>query len=111
DQALYEQIDDALDRLRQGQKATLSIRGANWYQDLVQQADDFDGYCGGLVKQAVAALTELAQQAAPEPPSAVWLTYAAGRLPGLATSLHDHMAERTGVCVLPADAGARAAVG
>ncbi|MFL5340529.1 MAG: hypothetical protein ACJ8F7_10300 [Gemmataceae bacterium] len=109
DQALYEQIDDALDRLRAGQKATLSVRGANWYQDLVQQADDFDGYCAALVKQAVALLAELAQQAT-EPPGAVWLTHAAGRLPGLVAALHDHTAEGADVTVLPADAGARAAV-
>jgi len=109
DQALYEQLDDAIDRVRKGQKATLSIRGANWYQDLVQQSDDFDGYCAGLVKQAVFAMKELTLTA-PEPPVTVWLTHTAGRLPGLAAALHEHAAERSEVSVLPADFGARAAV-
>ena len=110
EQALYEQIDDALDRLRQGQKVTLNIRSTHWYQDMAQQTEDFDGYCAALVKQAIANLLDLAQTAAPEPPHAVWLTHDVARLPGLIAALNENMAERTGLAVLPADAGARAAV-
>jgi hypothetical protein len=109
EQTLYDQIDDALDRVRQGQKVTLNIRSTHWYQDMIQQTDDFDGYCTALVKQAVAALLELAQTG-PEPPQAVWLTHDAARLPGLIAALNDNTAERTGLAVLPPDAGARAAV-
>jgi hypothetical protein len=110
EQALYEQIDNAVEQASRGQKVTLSVRSEHWYQDLIQRQDDFDGYCAGLVKQAVGALHELAQNAAPDPPIAVWLTHAAGRLPGLASALHQNMAERTELLVLPAQAGARAAV-
>jgi hypothetical protein len=109
EQALYDQIDDALDRMRQGQKVTLNIRSTHWYQDMIQQTDDFDGYCSAQVKQSVAALLELSQTA-PEPPNAVWLTHDAARLPGLISALNENMAERTGLAVLPPDAGARAAV-
>jgi hypothetical protein len=110
EQALFEQLDDALDRLRDGQKVDLTVRSTHWYQNLILQPDDFDGYCAPMARQTVAALQELLQAHSPEPPQAVWLTHAAGRLPGLAAALHSHMAERTGVAVLPADAGARAAV-
>jgi hypothetical protein len=109
EQTLYDQIDDALDRIRQGQKVTLNIRSTHWYQDMIQQTDDFDGYCAALVKQAVAAMLELAQTG-PEPPHAVWLTHDAARLPGLIAALKENTAERTGLAVLPPDAGARAAV-
>src|SRR5262249_20832190 len=109
EQTLYDQIDDALDRIRQGQKVTLNIRSTHWYQDMIQQTDDFDGYCSAQVKQSVAALMELAQTA-PEPPHAVWLTHDAARLPGLIPALNENMAELTGLAVLPPDAGARAPV-
>ena len=95
--------------MRQGQKVTLNIRSTHWYQDMIQQTDDFDGYCAALVKQAVAVLLELAQTG-PEPPHAVWLTHDAARLPGLIAALNDNMAERTGLAVLAPEAGARAAV-
>ena len=110
EQALYEQIDDALERLKQGQKIDLTVRSLHWYQNLILQADDFDSFCSAMTRQAASALNEMLQSAAPEPPQAVWITHAAGRLPGLVTALHAIMAERTGIAVLPPDAGARAAV-
>ncbi|HLW67497.1 MAG TPA: hypothetical protein VKS79_19435 [Gemmataceae bacterium] len=110
EQALYDQLDDALDRLLQSQNVEFTIRSEHWYQQLPQQPEDFISYCSGLVKQTVALARELVQGLLPEPPHAVWLTYAAGRLPGLALGLHQHMAERTGAAMLPADAGARAAI-
>ena len=110
EQTLYDQLDDALDRVLQGQNVEFTVRSEHWYQQLPQQPEDFVSYCSGLVKQTVAMARELVQGLLPEPPQAVWLTYAAGRLPGLAMALHQHMAERTGAAMLPADAGARAAV-
>jgi hypothetical protein len=110
EQALYEQIDDSLDRLRQGQKIELTVRSIHWYQNLVLQPDDFDAFCAPLAKQAALSLREMVQSVAPEPPQAVWLTYSAARLPGLADALHTYMAERTGLAELPPDAGARAAI-
>lgn len=109
EQALFEQIDSALDRVRSGRKVDLTIRSTHWYQNLIQNADDFDGYCNALAKQSASLLRDL-MLSAPEPLQAVWLTHAAGRLPGLANALHEQLTERAGVSVLPADAGARAAV-
>jgi hypothetical protein len=110
EQILYDQLDESLDRLLQGQRIELTIRSDSWYQNLPQQADDFEGYCATLVKQTVVAVREHVQALSPEPPHAIWLTHAAGRLPGLAMALHQHMAERTGVALLPPEAGAKAAV-
>jgi hypothetical protein len=110
EQALFEQIDDALSRLRQGQHVDLTVSSTNWYQNLILQPDDFDAFCAPLAKQAATALREMVQSVAPEPPQAVWLTHAASRLPGLADALHAYMSERTGLAVLPPDAGARAAI-
>jgi hypothetical protein len=109
EQALYEQIDDAMERARQGQRMDLSVRTTQWYQNLIQTSEDFEGYCAGQIKTAVASLRELVQ-AAPEPPQAVWLTSPAARLPGLAVALHAHLPERTGLAAMPPDAGARAAL-
>lgn len=109
EQALFEQIDDALERLRHGQRVEMVVRSTHWYQNLIQSSEDFEAYCAPLIKASLAAIHELVQSSAPEPPQGVWLTHAAGRLPGLATALHTHSAERTGLAVLPADAGPRAA--
>jgi hypothetical protein len=110
EQSLYEQIDDAIDRLLEGQSIEMNVRSEHWFQKLPQKPEDFVVYCSPLVKQTVTVARELVQAQLPEPPQVVWLTHAAGRLPGLATALHEHMAERTGVMMLPADAGARAAL-
>jgi hypothetical protein len=109
EQTLYEQIDDAMERARLGQRIELTVRTTQWYQNLFQTSEDFETYCSALTKSAVAMLRELTQTA-PEPPQAVWLTSAAARLPGLAVTLHAHMPERTGLAAMPPDAGARAAL-
>ncbi len=109
EQALYEQIDDALERARQGQRVELTVRTTQWYQNLLQTGEDFEAHCASQIKTAIASLRELVQSA-PEPPQAVWLTMPAARLPGLAVGLHSHLPERTGLAALPPDAGARAAL-
>jgi hypothetical protein len=111
EQSLYEQIDDALDRARHGQKIDLTVRSAHWFQNLVQGSDDFDGYCAPLVRQTVAGLSALLRDAAADPPDAVWVTHAAARLPGLLNAVHQLASERTRLVALQPDAVARAGVG
>jgi hypothetical protein len=111
EQSLYEQIDDALDRGRHGQKIDLTVRSAHWFQDLVQRSDDFDGYCAALVRQTVAGLSALLRDTASDALDAVWVTHAAARLPGLMTAVHQFTTERTRLVALPPDAVARAGVG
>jgi len=109
EQALYEQLDDALERTRHGQKVDLTVRSEHWFQNLVQQPDDFDGFCTGLMKQSLDSIRELVVSAQlAEPLRAVLFTNAAGRLPGLVEALQKHMPERTTVKVLPPEAVAQA---
>jgi hypothetical protein len=105
EQALYEQLEPALDRTRLGQPVTLSVRSAHWYQDLVHQADDFEAFCATLAKQGGEGVRELVRSAKLAlPPRAVWLTHAAARLPGLANAIHQNLPEQTEVLALPPNA-------
>ncbi len=108
EQSLFEQLDEALDRARAGQRVSLTIRTAHWYQDLVLQPDELEGYCSALAQAGADAVRELIASL-PAPPRAVWLTHAAGRLPGLGLAIHQTSPEGTSVEVLPAGAVAHAA--
>ncbi len=110
EQALFEQLDSAMESLRQEPRVELIIRSTHWYQTLLQTADDFARYCGNLVKASLAGLREFLQPLVAEPPTAVWLTHAAGRLPGLVAAVESFTAERTAVEVLAPDAACRAAL-
>ncbi|HET6573621.1 MAG TPA: hypothetical protein VFG68_08475 [Fimbriiglobus sp.] len=110
EQALYEQLDGALDRTQLGHPVTLGVRGSHWYQDLVLRASDLDGYCAAPAKLGADGVRELVRSAnLPVPPRAVWLTHAAARLPGLAAAIHQGVPEQTEVLALPPNAAADAA--
>jgi hypothetical protein len=108
EQALFEQLDDALDRLRTGQRVSLTVRTAHWYQDLPLQPDELEGYCTALAQAGAEAVREMIA-GLKSPPRAVWLTHSAGRLPGLGLAIHQATPEGTAVEVLPAGAVAHAA--
>ncbi len=106
---LYDQIEEAVDRARTGQRISLSVRATHWYQDLVLTPrrsrcvlHPGSGVGPDEVRHLLGSLNE------PEPPRAVWLTHDAGRLPGLAAALHQNMTEKTNVRVLHPEAAARA---
>lgn len=110
EQALYEQLDGALDRTQLGHPVTLGVRGSHWYQDLVLRASDLDGYCAALARLGADGVRELVRSAnLPVPPRAVWLTASAARLPGLAAAIHQGVPEQTEVMTLPPNAVADAA--
>lgn len=109
EQMLFDQIEEAIDRARTGQRVALSVRSTHWYQDLVVTPADLDAFCTPLwraaadeVRHLVAGLNEA------EPPRAAWLTHDAGRLPGLAAALHQNTTERTNVRILHPEAAAAA---
>jgi hypothetical protein len=108
EQSLFEQLDDALDRARAGQRVSLTVRTAHWYQDLILQPEELDGYCAALSQTAADSVRELVA-GLPAPPRAVWLTHSAGRLPGLGLAVHQNTPEGTAVEVLPPGAVAHAA--
>lgn len=110
EQRLYDQLDAALDRVRYGHPVAFGVRAAHWYQDLVVPPAEFDTACAALAKPAVAGIADLGRTCGlPDPPRAVWLTPAAGTLPGLAAGLYANSPERTDVAVLNKDAVAHAA--
>jgi hypothetical protein len=110
EQALFEQLPDALDLSAQGHAVTVAVRAAHWFQELTHRPADLEGYCSGLAKQASEGVRELVGSVGlPAPPKAVWLTAAAGRLPGLAGSVYRNSFVRTAVDTLPENAVAEAA--
>lgn len=110
EQAIYDQLDAVMDNARQAQKATVHVRAEHWFQDIVLQPDEVEGFCGGLVTAAVEGLRLLlADGGLAVPLRAVWLTHAAGRLPGLAARIYRSTPEHTAVSILPANAAAEAA--
>jgi hypothetical protein len=108
EQALYEQLENAIDHLRAGNRVNLTIRTDHWFQDVSQTTEDFDGHCAPLARGGAEAVRDI-MNSLETPPRAVWLTHDAGRLPGLAKALHTHTPERTVVEVLPPAALAQAA--
>ncbi|MBV9155483.1 MAG: hypothetical protein JO097_04430 [Acidobacteriaceae bacterium] len=110
EQALFEQLDEALDRTRSGQRISLCVRTARWFQDVIQQPDEFESHCAALARLAGESLRDFTNGIGlAEPPRAVWLTDSAGRLPGLVRAVHANTPEGTAVEVLPPSAIAAAA--
>lgn len=110
EQALFEQFDDALDRTRAGQRVNLTLRTKHWFQDVIQQPEDFDGHCAALARGAAESIRDfLSESGLPIHPRAVWMTHEAGRLPGFARAIHQNTPEGTAVEVLPPNAVAQAA--
>ena len=110
EQALFEQLDEALDRARAGQRSSLCVRTAHWFQDVVQQPEEFENHCAALARLAGDSVRDFTNGIGlTEPPRAVWLTDAAGRLPGLVRAVHANTPEGTTVEVLSPNALAAAA--
>jgi hypothetical protein len=110
EQALFEQLDEALDRTRAGQRIGLTIQTAHWFQDLSQQPEEFEAHCAPLWRLAGDSIRDFTNGIGlAEPPRAVWLTDAAGRLPGLVRAVHANTPEGTAVEVFPPNAVAAAA--
>ncbi len=110
EQALYEQLDEAIDRARAGQRMSLFVRTAHWFQDVIQQPEEFEAHCAALARLAGDSVRDFTNGIGlAEPPRAVWLTDAAGRLPGLVRSIQANTPEGAAVEVLPPGAVAAAA--
>lgn len=76
----------------------------------MQQPDELEAACAALTRGAGEAVRELlGTEGLAAPPRAVWLTHAAGRLPGLARAVHQNTPDGTAVEVLPPGAVAQAA--
>jgi hypothetical protein len=109
EQGMYDQLDLLLEQTRTAQRATMQIRGEHWFQDLAHAPEQVEGYCTALVNTSAEGLQQLLQSSALKaPPTAVWFSHAAGRLPGLAAKIYKHSPEQTTVSILPQNAAAEA---
>jgi hypothetical protein len=105
EQALFEQLDEAFDRARAGQRISLTVRTAHWFQDVIQQPEEFESHCSALSRFAGDAIRDFTNGVGlAEPPRAVWLTDTAGRLPGFVRAVHANVPEGTAVEILPPNA-------
>jgi hypothetical protein len=88
EQSLYEQIDPILDVCRQGRMAEAAVQTSQWYQNLIVQPAELATACAALRRQSVDAMRAL-QTATLRPggTSAILLTDAVARLPGLAAAI------------------------
>jgi len=134
EQALYDQLDGALDACRRGQVAELIVRLAQWGQNILLRPDELAASCAPLVRQALAEMRGQRDMLPLGTTPVVLVTDAAGRLPGLVRALDqvvgtgaarprrdpdgddfglglidDDFTERGSVSVLSPDAAARAA--
>ena len=110
EQAMFDQLSDALDLSAHGHSVTLTVRSAHWYQDLTHRPTEFDAYCTTLANTAADNIREVVWSAGLSvPPRVVWLTAAAARLPGLGTAIYRSSPESTTVDALPETAAAEAA--
>jgi hypothetical protein len=93
EQALYDQLDAALDLCQSRQMADLVIQTANWCQNLVWRPDDPATACAPLAAQALDEMRDLEEQHGS--PVHVLVTAAAARLPGLVPLLNEALWQPT----------------
>jgi hypothetical protein len=134
EQALYEQIEPALEVCGQGQLAEVAVQTTQWYQNLIVQPGELIAACASLARQTLDAMRALQTSFLHHGPAgAVLLSSAAAHLPGLTATVEACVGEsaavlgpestddfgealveggslgQAAVYILPADAAARAA--
>jgi hypothetical protein len=93
EQALYDQLDAALDACRRGQTADLIVHMAQWGQNVLLRPDELAAAVAPLVRQALTEMRALRQTLPPGLTPVGLVTDAAGRLPGLVRALEEAFAE------------------
>jgi hypothetical protein len=93
EQALYEQLDAAMDACRQGPLVEFLIQTAHWYQNLMLRSEEVVAFCSRLASQARESARAVFAAVSAGTPSAIILTEAAGRLPGLVAALEGEVAD------------------
>jgi hypothetical protein len=94
EQALYDQIEDALDGVGRGESPEFLMQTNHWYQHLVLRPDEFTACCSRLVGQVVQAIQEmLTTTSARETLRVALVSRAAARLPGLVPALQNTLPE------------------
>jgi hypothetical protein len=109
EQLLYDQLDAVFDAGRQGEMVEVVVRTAGWCQNLFLPPEQVREFCAPPAGEAAEEFEAALAAAPPEPLAGVWLTHAAGRLPGLGAAVRELVGETTPVAALPPDAPARTA--
>jgi hypothetical protein len=84
EQSLYDQIEDAFDRIGSGKMVELLIQTPNWFQNLLLRSEELASFCAGLVQESLKSIPSVLGQSTP---AVVLISAAAARLPGLAAAL------------------------
>jgi hypothetical protein len=137
EQALFDQLGEVMEACRHGRPAHIAFQTAQWYQQLTLAPEEIEALCAVLTRQTLAEVQEVFAAPWPAgPPSGVFASDAAARLPGLVPAVQAaleawraalvegapaplppedfgegllDMESGSGVEALPADAAARAA--
>jgi hypothetical protein len=109
EQLLYDQLDDVFEVSGQGQMVEVVIRTALWCQNLILQPEQVRAFTHSLLRQTLEECLAVFEAADNGGPTAILVTAAAGRLPGLVEAFHEQTPAGVAVRVLPADAAAQGA--
>ncbi len=109
EQGLFEQLDMLLDACQKGRMAQLGVQATGWYQNLVLEPGQVEGFCAGLVRQVLREVEALwdSLPGAPSsfgapalsftdggPRAVILVTELAARLPGLVPALRNFVQQR-----------------
>jgi hypothetical protein len=105
EQALYDQLDHALVHAREHKPVEILVQTAQWYQSLILQPNEIDGFCRRLVEQTMEHVRELiAPSANQEPLQRVLVGGAVWRLPGLIPELEATVEQAGPITAVPVSA-------
>lgn len=100
EQALYEQLDVALEPWRRGQRVELIVQAAPWFQNLVLLPEEAASFCQRLIRGVREEMRFLVEVFA-APLRTIVITDAVARLPGLEQSLRAYLRESPAVAAMP----------
>lgn len=88
EQALFDQLEAAMEACRSGRLADVALETDRWYQNLVFRPDELAAVCAPYVRQATERMRHLESlTSAAEGLSVVLVTGSAGKLPGMTAAL------------------------
>ncbi len=87
EQALFLQLEGILESYWQNRPANVSFQTSNWFQQLVLQSEDIEGFCESLVRPILGEISRLLSTSWPMEFSTILLTAQVANLPGLANGV------------------------
>lgn len=106
EQMLFDQLEGVLDACWQEQMVEVAVRGTQWSQNFVLRPEEVRACCAPLLQQTLVELRDVLAEAEPQGIVRVFVTEAAGKLPGLCEALQDDVGDLVPLIPLAADAAA-----